>query len=117
MNNSKILVVDDAEYMYEMLGEMLEGYELIKASNGIEAVEKYKEFKPDIVTMDIVMDKMDGIEAIKRIMEYDPKALILVISAIGDEDYLKKAVAVGAKGYLWKPFTVRNLLDLLDTIK
>lgn len=113
----KILVVDDADYMHDMLKEMLEGYELIKASNGVEALEKYREFKPDIVTMDLVMDTMNGIETIKKIIEYDRDASILVISAVGDMECIKKAIKAGAKDYMWKPFMVKDLLNAINKLK
>ena len=88
MQKKRILIVEDAVYMREMLVEMLEqegeGYEIVGfAVNGEEAVENYKKLKPDLVTMDLVMEVMDGIQAIKEIKKYDPNALILVITALG----------------------------------
>jgi two-component system chemotaxis response regulator CheY len=115
------LIVEDAPYMREMLVEMLEeqaeDYEVVGiAVNGKEAVEKYKELKPDIVTMDLVMEVMDGISAIEEIKKYDKNALILVISALGTPEYRDAAMRVGADGYLWKPFTVKNLTDVLTKL-
>ncbi|RZN34453.1 MAG: response regulator [Methanophagales archaeon ANME-1-THS] len=117
----KVLIVEDAPYMREMLVEMLEGqvgeYEVVGiAVNGKEAVEKYKALKPDIVTMDLVMEVMDGIQAIEEIKKYDKNALILVISALGTPEYRDAAMRVGADGYLWKPFTVKNLIDVLTKL-
>jgi two-component system chemotaxis response regulator CheY len=117
----RILIVEDAPYMREMLVEMLEeqaeDYEVVGiAVNGKEAVEKYKELKPDIVTMDLVMEVMDGISAIEEIKKYDKNALILVISALGTPEYRDAAMRVGADGYLWKPFTVKNLTDVLTKL-
>ena len=114
----RILIVEDAPYMREMLVEMLEeqgsDYEVVGiAVNGKEAVEKYKVLKPDIVTMDLVMEVMDGIQAIEEIKKYDPKAMILAISALGAPEYRDAAMRAGADGYLWKPFTVKNLTDEL----
>ncbi len=112
----RILIVEDAAYMREMLVEMLEQegekYEVVgSAVNGKEAVEKYKELKPDLVTMDLVMEVMDGIQAIKEIKKYDSNALILVITALGTPEHRNAALEAGADEYLWKPFTVKNLSD------
>lgn len=114
----RILIVEDAIYMREMLVEMLgeeeEEYEVVGfAVNGKEAVEKYKDLKPDLVTMDLVMEEMDGIQAIREIKKYDPNALILVITALGTPEQRNEALEAGADEYLWKPFTVKNLSDLL----
>jgi two-component system chemotaxis response regulator CheY len=114
----RILIVEDAIYMREMLVEMLgeeeEEYEVVGfAVNGKEAVEKYKDLKPDLVTMDLVMEEMDGIQAIREIKLYDPNALILVITALGTPEQRNEALEAGADEYLWKPFTVKNLSDLL----
>jgi two-component system chemotaxis response regulator CheY len=117
----RILIVEDAPYMREMLVEMLEeqgsDYEVVDiAVNGKEAVEKYKTLKPDIVTMDLVMEVMDGIQAIEEIKKYDQKAVILAISALGAPEYRDAAMRAGADGYLWKPFTVKNLTDELTKL-
>ncbi|MBE0515975.1 MAG: response regulator [Methanophagales archaeon] len=117
----RILIVEDAPYMREMLVEMLEqekgSYEVVGfAVNGKEAVEKYKELKPDLVTMDLVMEVMDGIQAIGEIKKYDQNALILVVSALGTPEYRDAAMRAGADGYLWKPFTVKNLTDVLTKL-
>jgi two-component system chemotaxis response regulator CheY len=117
----RILIVEDAPYMREMLVEMLEeqgsDYEVVGvAVNGKEAVEKYKALKPDIVTMDLVMEVMDGIQAIEEIKKYDQKALILAISALGAPEYRDATMRAGADGYLWKPFTVKNLTDELTKL-
>jgi two-component system chemotaxis response regulator CheY len=117
----RILIVEDAPYMREMLVEMLKQergkYEVVGlAVNGKEAVEKYKELKPDLVTMDLVMEVMDGIQAIEEIKKYDQNALILVISALGTPEYRDAAMRVGADAYLWKPFTVKNLTDVLTKL-
>ncbi|HUV03081.1 MAG TPA: response regulator [Desulfobacteria bacterium] len=117
----RILIVEDAIYMREMLVEMLgaerEEYEVVGfAVNGKEAVEKYKELKPDLVTMDLVMEEMDGIQAMREIKMYDPNALILVITALGTPEQRNEALEAGADEYLWKPFTVKNLSDLLKKL-
>ncbi len=117
----RILIVEDAVYMRDMLVEMLEqeerSYEVVGfAVNGREAVEKYKELKPDIVTMDLVMEVMDGIQAIREIKKYDPNALIIAITALGTPEYKDAALDAGADEYLWKPFTIKNLFDALEKL-
>ena len=117
----RVLIVEDAVYMREMLVEMFDqegaDYEVAGfAVNGREAVEKYKELKPDLVTMDLVMEVMDGIQAIREIKDHDPNALILVISALGTPEQRNAALEAGADEYLWKPFTVKSLSDMLKKL-
>ncbi|MCD6456872.1 MAG: response regulator [Methanophagales archaeon] len=117
----RLLIVEDAPYMSEMIKEMLdpEEYEIAGvAVNGIEAVRMYKELepKPDIVTMDLVMEEMDGIQATKEIKTYDPNAFIVIISALGTPEHKKAAAKSRADGYLWKPFTVKNLSGTLEKL-
>ena len=117
----RILIVEDAIYMREMLTEMLkqeeDEYDVVGfAVNGKEAVEKYKALRPDLVTMDLVMEVMDGIQAMREIKQYDPNALILVITALGTPEQRKEALDAGADEYLWKPFTVKNLSDMLKKL-
>lgn len=121
MQKKRILIVEDAAYMREMLVEMLEQeggkYEVAGfAVDGKEAVEKYKELNPDLVTMDLVMEVMDGIQAIREIKKHDPNALILVITALGTPEQRKAALEAGADEYLWKPFTIKNLSDMLEKL-
>ena len=117
----RVLIVEDAPYMSEMIAEMLdpEEHEIVGvAVNGMEAVRNYKDLdpKPDIVTMDIVMEEMDGIQAIKEIKNYDPDALIVVISALGASEDMKAAMEAGADEYLWKPFTVKNISEVFEKL-
>jgi len=119
MRKNRILIVEDAPYMREMIIEMLnhakDRYEVVGfAINGKEAIEKYSELKPDLVTMDLVMEEMDGIQAIRKIKQEDPNALILVITAMDTPENRTMAMDAGADGYLWKPFTINNLLDVLE---
>lgn len=102
-----VLIVDDAAFMRLSIRKMLEknGYEVVgEAENGLVAVEKYMELQPDIVTMDITMKDMNGLEALKAIMERDKKANIIMVSAMGQEAMVKDAVLSGAKGFIVKPF-------------
>jgi two-component system chemotaxis response regulator CheY len=122
MQKKRILIVEDAAYMREMLAEMLEQekdrYEVVDfAVNGKEAVEKYKELKPDLVTMDLAMEVMDGIQAIVEIKKYDPNALIIAITALGTPEQKNAALDAGAGEYLWKPFSIKNLFDALERLQ
>jgi len=122
MQKKRVLIVEDAAYMREMLAEMLEQekdrYEVVDfAANGKEAVEKYKELKPDLVTMDLAMEVMDGIQAIVEIKKYDPNALIIAITALGTPEQKNAALDAGAGEYLWKPFSIKNLFDALERLQ
>ncbi|WP_408956088.1 response regulator [Natroniella sp. ANB-PHB2] len=114
-----VLVVDDAQFMRTMLKKLIEdnGYEVVdEAVNGEEAVEKYKETNPDLVTMDITMPKMDGIEAIKKIKEYDSNADVIVCSAMGQKPMVVESLEVGAKDFIVKPIKPEKVKDSLDNI-
>ncbi len=124
----RVLVVDDAEYMREMLGDIIEnydalfGYELVGvAADGEEAIVKYHKLvdaglRPDVVTMDIVMSKMDGITVIKEIRKQDPDARILAISALDSPDTISRAMKAGAIDYITKPFTATDLIDKIQHV-
>lgn len=114
-----LLIVDDAEYVCDMLKDMLDPakYEVVgTAVDGFEAVRKYRELKPDLITMDLVMKERDGINAIRDIRELDQDVPILVISALGRGELVDVAMEAGANGYLWKPFTVKNLSNMLESL-
>lgn len=113
----RVLVVDDAAFMRLSLKTILErnGYEVIgEASNGNDAIEKFKILKPDIVTMDITMPDLDGIQALIEIIKFDPKANIIMLSAMGQEPRIREAIISGAKGFIVKPFKEENLLKALS---
>ena len=102
-----ILIVDDAAFMRMMIKDILEknGFNIVgEASNGAQAVELYKKEKPDVVTMDITMPKLDGIEAVKLIREYDKDAKIIMCSAMGQQGMVMDAIRAGAKDFIVKPF-------------
>ncbi|MZP28353.1 response regulator [Heliobacterium undosum] len=112
----RVLIVDDALFIRVILKKMLEeaGYEVFEASNGAEAVNIWDEVKPDLATMDITMPVLDGISAIKAIKTRDPKARIIVCSAMGQKTMIQEAIAAGAVDFLVKPFErVRVLATLL----
>ncbi len=115
----RVLIVDDASFMRMSIKTMLEkgGYEVAgEAGNGLEAVSKYKELKPDIVTMDITMPEMDGIEALKLIMQYDSKAKIIMVSAMGQETLVKQSILNGAKTFIVKPFKEEQVIQSLNKL-
>jgi two-component system chemotaxis response regulator CheY len=111
---TRVLIVDDAAFMRMMIKDILEknGYQVVgEASNGIKAVEIYKAEKPDIVTMDITMPDMDGIEAVKAIKEFDPAAKIIMCSAMGQQTMVMDAIRSGARDFIVKPFQAERVLE------
>lgn len=115
----KILVVDDAAFMRLSMKTMLEknGFEVSgQAENGVKAIEMYKLLKPDIVTMDITMPEMEGIEALEEIIKFDSNAKVVMVSALGQETKVKKAIILGAKGFIIKPFKEEILVKTLSTL-
>lgn len=115
----KVLVVDDATFMRIKLKDILEknGYEVVgEAANGIEAVDQYKELNPDIVTLDITMPEMDGIEALKQIKAHDTDASVLMCSAMGQQSMVMDAIRAGALDFIVKPFDTERVIKALDKI-
>ncbi|MDL2218297.1 response regulator [Christensenellaceae bacterium OttesenSCG-928-M15] len=103
----RVLIVDDAAFMRVSIRNILtkNGFEVVgEAENGAVAVQKYGELKPDIVTMDITMPEMNGLEALQTIRKSDPKANVIMVSALGQEAMVRDAVMSGAKGFVVKPF-------------
>lgn len=113
-----LLIVDDAAFMRLNLKNILKDkYEIVgEAENGIEAVEMYKEENPDYVTMDITMPEMDGLEAIKAIMDIDPEAQIIVCSAMGQQKMVIQAIDAGAKDFIVKPFKDERVINALANL-
>jgi two-component system chemotaxis response regulator CheY len=114
---AKVLVVDDALFMRRMLSDILkkEGIEICgEAENGKDAIEKYSSLKPDLVTMDIVMPKIeeiDGIGAVKEIVKVDPQAKIIMVSAMGQHSLVVEAIQAGAKDFVTKPFQPSRVIE------
>jgi Response regulator containing CheY-like receiver, AAA-type ATPase, and DNA-binding domains len=109
----KILVVDDAMFMRKLLSDILTkaGFEVVaEAGNGQEAYQKYKEFLPDVVTMDITMPEVTGLEGVKMITAEFPDAKILMCSAMGQESMVIDSVKSGAKGFIVKPFVAEKVI-------
>jgi two-component system, chemotaxis family, chemotaxis protein CheY len=112
-----VLIVDDALFMRMMIRDILskDGFDVVgEAENGVEAVERFKEVKPDLVTMDIVMPEMDGIEAVKQIMKIDPDAKILMCSAMGQQPLVVEALEAGAKDFIIKPFQPSKVIEAVE---
>ena len=109
----KILVVDDNEELLKLYSIFLKRYEVILAKDGKEGVELYKKYKPDIVIMDIKMPVMDGVEATKKIKEYDKNAKVIGATAYHDK-YVNKMMEAGALEVMKKPFKYRELLDVIQ---
>ena len=104
---ARILVADDASFMRQMIREIVEeaGHEVVaEASDGVEAIEQFKKHHPDVVTMDIVMPRRSGIDAVKGIMEIDPTACVVMCSALGQETLVQEALQAGARDFIVKPF-------------
>ena len=113
---ARILVADDASFMRMMIREIVEedGFEVIgEASDGIEAVEQYRILQPDLVTMDIVMPRRSGIDAVRGIVEIDPGACVVMCSALGQESLVREALAAGARDFIVKPFKPDAVLATL----
>jgi two-component system chemotaxis response regulator CheY len=108
LGGAKILVVDDASFMRVVLKDLLvsNGFvsEIYEAGDGLAAVEAYKKFRPDIVTMDVNMPKADGIQALKAIMQFDPKARVIMVTSVEQKHIVQDAMKAGAKDYVVKPF-------------
>ncbi len=116
----RVMVVDDSMFVAKQLGQILssEGYEVVAtAADGQEGVEKYKDLFPniDMVTMDITMPKMDGLTALEQIMAFDNNAKVIMISALGKEELVKKSLLLGAKNYIVKPLDRKKVLERISS--
>ena len=115
--SKRILLVDDAVFMRMKLKDILEknGYEVVgEAQNGLEAIEKYKTEKPDLVTMDITMPEMDGVTALKKIKEIDPNAKVIMCSAMGQQSMVMDAIQAGAIDFIVKPFDNERVIESVN---
>ena len=111
----KVLIVDDAMFMRRMIKDILtdSGDFVVvgEAANGVEAMELYQELHPELVTMDITMPRMDGINAVRLIKKYDPDARIVMITALGQEKKVKESIVAGARGFIIKPLERERVLS------
>ena len=115
----KVLVCDDALFMRTMVKDILTqaGFTVVgEAETGQQAVEKYRTLRPDLVTMDIIMPDMGGIEAVKEIMKFDPQARILMCSAMGQQALVSEAIQAGAKDFVVKPFQPSRVLEAVQRV-
>ena len=118
MNNT-VLVCDDAVFMRTMIGDILTqaGLEVVgEADSGLSAVEKYKALRPDLVTMDIIMPEMGGIDAVRAITDFDPQARVLMCSAMGQQALVAEAIQAGAKDFVVKPFQPSRVLEAVQRV-
>lgn len=117
----RVLIVDDSMFVVKQITQILssEGFEIIgTAGDGFLGLEKYKELHPniDLVTMDITMPNMDGVTCLQKIIEFDPKACIVMISALGKQDLVKQSLLAGAKNYIVKPLDREKVLERISTV-
>ena len=114
-----VLVVDDSVFVTKQITQILtsEGFNVIgTAEDGEDAITKYHQLKPDIVTMDITMPKMDGVTALQKIVESDPSAKIVMVSALGKQEMVKRSLMSGAKNYIVKPLDRKKVLERIHSI-
>lgn len=113
----RILIVDDAAFMRMMIKDILtkNNFEVVgEAADGLQAIDKYMELKPDLVTMDITMPEMDGITALKAIKEKDPTAKIIMCSAMGQQVMVIDAISAGANDFIVKPFQADRVVEAIE---
>lgn len=113
---NRILIVDDAAFMRMMIRDILSknGYEVVgEAQDGAQAIEKFKELNPDLVTMDITMPEMDGITALKEIRKLDTNAKVIMCSAMGQQAMVIDAIQAGAKDFIVKPFQADRVIEAI----
>lgn len=116
---AKVLIVDDAAFMRGSLEFIVKstGHEVVGAAkDGKEAIELYKSLKPDLVTLDILMKEVGGLKTLEAIMRLDPKAKVVMITALGQEEKQKQAERLGAKGYIRKPFKQTEIVEVIKKV-
>jgi two-component system chemotaxis response regulator CheY len=116
---ARILVVDDAAFMRRMVSDVLTsgGHEVVgEAADGNEAVERYQELRPDVMTLDITMPEKDGLTALRELIAIDPGATVVMCSALGQESKVLEAVKAGAKDFIAKPFEPQRVLTAIEKV-
>ncbi|HTY14454.1 MAG TPA: response regulator [Methanoregulaceae archaeon] len=116
---ARILLIDDAEYANDLMRLILlaGGHEIVgTARDGYEGLEQYRQYSPDLVILDVIMPRMGGAECLKGIMDFDPAAKVLIVSADGQEEHVKRLIAGGAMGYIRKPYKKGTVLGEIETI-
>jgi two-component system chemotaxis response regulator CheY len=114
----KVLIVDDSEFMRKLLRKILEGHFTVvgEAENGVEAVQKFMELKPDVVTMDIIMPIKNGISATAEIKKVNPQAKVVMCTSVGQEEKMKQAIKAGADGYITKPYQAPKVIEAIQEV-
>lgn len=119
LSNKKILICDDSvlarKQLMDAVKEVGDNAEFIEAKNGVEAVEKFEEFSPDLTFLDIVMPEKDGTEALADIKKIQPNAVTIIVSSVGTQEQLKKAIQLGAKDFVQKPFDKRQVAEIIES--
>jgi len=116
---ARVLVVDDAVFIRMTMKRILQanGHEMVgEAITGVEAVEKFAELKPDLVLLDISMPEMSGIEALQKMLEMDPNAKVIICSALGQQQFVAKAIEMGARDFIVKPFEAALFMEAVEKI-
>ena len=117
---SKILIVDDAQFTRNILKNIINKIDYAEvvgeAKNGKEALDLYQKLKPDLITMDLVMPEKGGIETIEELLKSDPNAIIVVVSALGQEALVLEAAKKGAKDFIQKPFKTEQIIEVMERI-
>ena len=114
---ARVLVVDDAAFMRKMVSDALTGggHEIVgEAANGAEAVQRFQELRPDVMTLDITMPEKDGLAALKEIIAVDPGAKVIMCSALGQESKVLESIKLGAKDFVVKPFQADRVLSAIS---
>ncbi len=114
----RVLIVDDSKFMRMLLADLLtrSGFEVIEAESGEEAINVYLEERPDLVTLDILMPGRDGIETLQDLRAQAPEVRVVMVTALGMEDYIKRALDAGADGFILKPFSPEKVLETLQEV-
>ncbi|WP_135556577.1 response regulator [Paenibacillus cymbidii] len=114
-----VMVVDDASFMRIMLRQLIEGAGhtvVCEAVDGLDAIDKYKKYRPDLVTMDITMPEMEGVDALRAIRQFDPRARVIMCSAVGHQHRIVEAIQLGASDFLVKPFMKERVVEALHKV-
>ena len=114
---ARVMICDDAAFIRMALARILKAHDhtiVCEAADGEEAVAKFKQFKPEVVMMDITMNGMDGIEATRQILEIDPLACVIIVSSMGQQNKVVEAINAGAKDFVVKPFEPDRVMKVID---
>ncbi len=113
------MICDDSEYLRLTIREVVShmGHEVVgEASNGEEAIQLFTQLQPDLITMDVIMPKMNGLQALMEILQIDSNARVLIVTALAHEPLIKRALAMGAMGFVTKPFTSEELMRGINSV-